>query len=71
MRFADHGGAASFRSDFESALAQLEPMAADGLCVVDDEGIAATENGRLFVRNICMPFDAYLEPGQKRFSRTV
>ncbi len=52
-------------------LTRLEPMVGDGLVDVDDEGITVTDTGRLLLRNICMPFDAYLEGGKGRYSRTI
>ena len=75
LDFADHGGAESFQRRYATALAALAPMCEDGLTEVDDDGICVTPVGRLFVRNIAMPFDNYLE-GQRIaktavFSRTV
>ncbi len=71
--FADHGGACEFRRRYATELAELEPLAEDGLVRVTDAAIEVTETGRLFVRNICMAFDAYLdrESTGPRFSRTV
>jgi oxygen-independent coproporphyrinogen-3 oxidase len=46
---------------------------ADGLLELDPDELRVTELGRIFLRNIAMPFDEYLDPhadGQ-RFSRTV
>jgi oxygen-independent coproporphyrinogen-3 oxidase len=51
-------------------------MQRDGLLTITDEEISVTGRGRPFLRNICMPFDAYLgahggdEP-PPRFSATV
>jgi oxygen-independent coproporphyrinogen III oxidase len=61
------------RLHFADALTALEPMAADGLVALGDRGLSATEAGRFFLRNICMPFDAYLADADTRplFSRTV
>ncbi len=56
---------------FAEGIDRLAPMEEDGLVVVDDRGITVTDRGRLLLRNICMPFDAYLEGGQGRYSRTV
>ena len=58
---------------FADALAALEPMAADGLVELGADGLRVTDCGRFFLRNICMPFDAYLTGGgeQPLFSRTV
>jgi oxygen-independent coproporphyrinogen-3 oxidase len=67
-----------FADYFADALAELtgsESPVADGLVRVDGQAIAVTARGRLFVRNICMPFDRYLQArtsGHKLvFSRTV
>ena len=54
-------------------------MAADGIVHVDDAGLRLTPLGRLFVRNVCMVFDAHLgtppprakSPDAPRYSRTV
>jgi len=61
------------RADFAEAFAELEPMVADGLVQLDDRGLEVTPLGRLFLRNVCMPFDAYLKQpaGRPVYSRTV
>jgi oxygen-independent coproporphyrinogen-3 oxidase len=61
------------RDDFADALGALEPMAGDGLVEIDDRGIKVTDLGRFFLRNICMPFDAYLGSTSEGpvYSRTV
>ncbi len=59
---------------FRKALAALEPLAADGLVEIEPTGITVTPLGRFFLRNICMPFDAHLDPapaGRPLYSRTV
>jgi oxygen-independent coproporphyrinogen-3 oxidase len=75
LRYADHGGRDRFRSDYAAALLQLEPLQHDGLLAIDDDGIHVTDVGRLFVRNVAMPFDAWLERQRQSekpmFSRTV
>jgi len=40
---------------------QLELLAADGLVVYDEKGLAVTETGKSFIRNICSAFDLYLQ----------
>jgi oxygen-independent coproporphyrinogen-3 oxidase len=51
-------------------------MTQDGLLEINDKEISVSRRGRPFLRNICMPFDAYLnahggdEP-PPRFSATV
>jgi len=46
---------------------------ADGFVRLSPEGLAVTQEGRIFVRNICMHFDRYLprHQGQPAFSRTI
>lgn len=68
---------ASFGIDFDAtfagALERLEPCAADGLVELSREEVRATPLGRVFLRNLAMPFDAYLDatPDQPVFSRTL
>ena len=53
-------------------MAQLKEPAEDGLLIWTDRGFAVTERGRLFIRNLAMCFDAYLEPVEAgRYSKTV
>jgi oxygen-independent coproporphyrinogen-3 oxidase len=61
------------RSHFASAIAALEPMAANGLVKLDGRGIRVTDGGRFFLRNLCMPFDNYLDSQSSGplYSRTV
>ena len=58
---------------FADALEELEPLADDGLVELGADGLQVTDLGRFFLRNICMPFDAYLKkPGDRPvYSRTV
>jgi len=61
-----------FEAHFASALDQLRGPAEDGLIRVVPSGFKVTERGRLFIRNLAMCFDAYLEPAvEGRYSRTV
>jgi oxygen-independent coproporphyrinogen-3 oxidase len=64
-----------FDAHFADALADLAPMQADGLVELSPSHVRVTELGRIFLRNIAMPFDAYLrkpaEGGQPRFSKTI
>lgn len=54
------------------SLAELEPMVADELVVIDDVQVRITEKGRLLVRNACMAFDHYLKQHeQQRFSKAI
>lgn len=64
-----------FAAYFADSLRELdEGPAANGLVTRNAGAIEVTDRGRLFVRNICMAFDAYLKrhEGEKQvFSRTV
>jgi oxygen-independent coproporphyrinogen-3 oxidase len=63
-----------FQRAFATELEALRPMADDGFVEVSDEAIHVVGHGRLFVRNVCMVFDAHLRSAdstQPRFSRTV
>ncbi|MNY68506.1 Oxygen-independent coproporphyrinogen-III oxidase [compost metagenome] len=64
----------SFDAYFANELPKLSPLAADGLVELSAEAVKVTPRGQLLLRNICMVFDAYLdklEPGTRRFSRTL
>jgi oxygen-independent coproporphyrinogen-3 oxidase len=62
-----------FREYFADALAQLAPLADDGLVQIGEERIEVTARGRLLLRNIAMCFDHYLQrPAERsRFSRAI
>lgn len=60
-----------FRQTFARELQSLAPMEADGLVEIDSGSLQVTHPGRLFLRNIAMVFDAYLNTGSKAYSRTV
>ncbi|HYV41338.1 MAG TPA: coproporphyrinogen III oxidase, partial [Thermoanaerobaculia bacterium] len=68
-------GAYGIRFDeyFADALEKLEPCAADGLVVLGGNEICATTVGRVFLRNLAMPFDAFLAaaPEKPVFSKTL
>ena len=62
------------RARFAPDLERLQPMEEDGLVRRDEGTLHVTEEGRLFVRNVCMCFDAHLDkpaPARPRWSRTV
>ncbi|MHB8848692.1 MAG: oxygen-independent coproporphyrinogen III oxidase [Burkholderiales bacterium] len=59
---------------FESGLEQLQEMELDGLVQLSAERIRVTDEGRIFLRNIAMAFDAYLQQTEEsapRYSRTI
>jgi len=62
-----------FQEVFAEELAALAPFVEDNLVEITPEGIAVLPQGRVFIRNICMPFDSYLrrETGRPIYSRTV
>jgi oxygen-independent coproporphyrinogen-3 oxidase len=63
-----------FWGTFAAERGRLDALERDGFVKVSDKGVEVVGQGRLFVRNVCMEFDAHLaRPGapEKRFSRTV
>ena len=62
-----------FDAEFATAIEALAPCVEDGLVTIDAREIRATALGRVFLRNLAMPFDAYLgQPAEKPvFSRTL
>ncbi|MEH6397070.1 oxygen-independent coproporphyrinogen III oxidase [Pseudoalteromonas sp.] len=65
--------AINFASYFEEALLALDPLVADGLVSVNQHKITVTAKGNLFIRIICMCFDAHLQNqiSATRFSRVI
>ena len=65
--------AVDFDAHFADALEKLRSCAADGLVELAPGAIRATGLGRIFLRNLAMPFDAYLDAGREQpvFSRTL
>ncbi len=59
-----------FRQSFDKELDVLQQMERDGLLCIEEDGIQVTPRGRPFLRNICMPFDAYL-PGNRGVGATA
>lgn len=72
-REIEAGYAIAFDEYFAEALERLAPCAEDGLVEVSRLEIRATQLGRVFLRNLAMPFDAYLNASAERpvFSRTL
>lgn len=56
---------------YAAELARLAPLADDGLVALESDRLRVLPPGRLFLRNIAMAFDAYLDPAAGRHSRTV
>jgi oxygen-independent coproporphyrinogen III oxidase len=60
--------------ELPEVLSSLAEMEQDGLLVFTPDGVTVTEQGKAFVRNICMAFDLRLKrnaPATKIFSMTV
>lgn len=63
----------NFEGRFEDELDQLSPLEADGLLQRKSDGLVITETGRLFLRNVAMVFDGYIDDKKHRaaYSKTV
>ena len=59
-----------FDEYFHGELAELRVMRDDGLVLLSDDEIRVTPLGRIFIRNLAMPFDRYLRE-QKMDSRPL
>ena len=64
-----------FDDFFAEELRGLEPSREDGLVLLERDAIRATWLGRIFIRNLAMVFDPYLEKQQLAakplFSKTL
>ena len=63
-----------FDDYFARSLESLQEVEEAGFVELSDEGLRVREEGRLFVRNVCMAFDSYLQAkatAKPVFSRTV
>ena len=64
-----------FDDYFAPELARLQPFVEDRLVELDDDEIRVTFLGRIFIRNVAMIFDPYLEKQrlaeQPLFSKTL
>lgn len=64
----------NFKSYFDDALKALEEFEEAELLSISNYKIQVSQTGTMLIRNICMPFDAYLNkiPEDKRkFSKTI
>ena len=70
----DHG-LRSFDATFPTAAVKLPGFVEDGMVELTEEEIRVTAMGRIFIRNVAMLFDEYLEKkapeAPKIFSRTL
>jgi oxygen-independent coproporphyrinogen-3 oxidase len=67
-------GRADLAGHYAQEWSELMPFASEGLCTLGPRRLDVTPKGRLFLRQMAMPFDAYLrgrERGERRFSQTV
>lgn len=64
----------NFKKYFDDALKALKEFEDAELIVISDEKIEVSQTGSMLIRNICMPFDAYLNKipeNKRRFSKTI
>jgi oxygen-independent coproporphyrinogen-3 oxidase len=64
----------NFKEYFADALIELQPFAQDDLITISNDKIECSQTGTLLIRNIAMPFDAYMhqhKASSKTFSKTV
>lgn len=64
----------SFKGYFADALESLQLFASEELLTINEEKIECSQTGTLLIRNIAMPFDAYMKrhaASAKTFSKTV
>lgn len=63
-----------FNDYFADSIKELQPMVDEGLVQISDKEITVSQTGTLVIRNIAMPFDAYMKKhaeSKKTFSKTV
>jgi oxygen-independent coproporphyrinogen-3 oxidase len=56
---------------FSAQAPEIAALETQGLIKTDKHQILVTDLGKLFVRNVCMVFDAYLKTGHREFSKTI
>jgi oxygen-independent coproporphyrinogen-3 oxidase len=63
-----------FKEYFKEALENLQEFVEADLITITDSDITVSPTGTMLIRNIAMPFDAYMkkdEENKKRFSKTI
>jgi oxygen-independent coproporphyrinogen-3 oxidase len=61
-----------FEKEFSRELSLLSEFQQEGILTCDSQSIAILDLGRLFIRNVAMVFDAYLDlPTQATYSKTL
>ena len=64
----------NFKEYFDDALKALQEFIEADLIEIKDDKIEVSQTGTMLIRNICMPFDAYLNKipeDKRRFSKTI
>jgi oxygen-independent coproporphyrinogen-3 oxidase len=67
-------GRTDLAAHYATEWAELRPYADEGMCTLTPRRLDVTPKGRLFLRHMAMPFDAYLrgrERGERRYSQTL
>lgn len=63
-----------FNDYFKDDLKELDEFVEAELVSINDDKIQVSQTGTMLIRNICMPFDAYLKKvpeNKRRFSKTI
>ncbi len=60
-----------FQQHFAGELSNMGEFVEDGLLTLNSRKLKVTETGRLFIRNIAMCFDEYIDSGKGRYSKTI
>jgi oxygen-independent coproporphyrinogen-3 oxidase len=64
----------NFKEYFSDAIEALKEFEEAELLKISDDKIEVSQTGTMLIRNICMPFDAYLNripEDKRRFSKTI
>ncbi len=64
----------NFNEYFKDDLKELDEFIEAELVSINDDKIQVSQTGTMLIRNICMPFDAYLKKvpeNKRRFSKTI
>lgn len=65
FRYLEKKYGINFKEYFKEEIGALDDLAKDGLIELSSGGITVTELGKLFLRNICIPFDVFLKRNQQ------
>lgn len=61
----------SFKDYFSDTMEAMQALVEDSLVTLSEDELELTEQGRFFVRNVAMLFDAYYASKQQAYSKTV